>query len=308
MTIQKFGHEQTPDGPGSTWLAGESESVTHEEHVTTVGDVISDQHFDVFIKYGYAEALVNGQMDEEYAFWRELYERMQRERTGADPRTSQFDKLIKNIESSRDPLDKNLVIPVDKNYEILDGSHRLACVALFGKMPRVKVYSQPSHMYNRQWFEANGFPAEGLVQADRVRAQLHQKYSEIAPNSRLAIIWGIAIEYWDDIIAHLGEIGIRRAFMKDFESQIEQFIIDSYEQDGMSDDRIRDKARKLSEKSSVVGLAVVNKSEEDVLRVKKNIRDRLGPKIEGYFFDCIIHVIDDKQLGMELFRKFDIKK
>lgn len=303
--LKEYNHKISGNNPGSEWKTEEKDKIIHPDHLSTVGNLLSDNHYDVFVRYGYADALVNGNMDGDYKFWKKFYEKMQNQRVGT-VKIDEFDRLIRNFEKNGFENDKSL--PVDENYEILDGSHRLACSALFEVYPRVSVYNTKSHAYDRAWFVSNGFSEEELKQADKVKSFLLDKYKDANPDSYVAIVWGMALEYWEDIFTHLEQANIRRAFIRDYKDQIERFIMQSYENDGMNYENIIKKARKLSDQSSRAGLIILDNDLEKINVFKKEIREKLSTIIENYFFDCILHVIDDQTEGLDFYDKYKINK
>lgn len=243
-------------------------------------------------------------MDEEYSFWRKIYEDMQTRRIGKS-KINQFDSLIKSFEQNG--YNQGSVIPVDQNYEILDGSHRLACAALFGANPIVTVHAKSSHSYDREWFIQNGFSEEEIKETDRVRNSLMERYTREPADSFVGVVWGVALEYWDEIMTSFIDLGLRRAFIRDFGKNIESFIGECYRTDGMIQDKIESKAKSLSQKSSVAGIFAVDGSHDQLTDLKKSIRKEISQKMEDYFFDCIIHIIDEKEEGKFILDKFDIK-
>lgn len=283
----------------------ENSEVILTEHSTVVGELLSVAHYDVFVRYGYAEALVHGNMDEEYKYWKELYSRMQEARIGYS-RTKDFDMLIYSFE--KHGFDPKHPIPVDQRYEILDGSHRLACAALFDVRPRVEVYGVDSHMYEREWFSKMGFGEEELQRVDGVREELFSRYKELQPGTFVGIVWGAALDFWEEIIIAVEDPKLRRAFMRDFGENIEEFIQVSYKQDGMPPDRIIDKSKRLADMSTKAGVIAITDTPENVTQYKKDVRERVKDRVEGYFFDCVLHMIDTEDEGSAFLSRYDIKK
>ncbi|MFA6553462.1 MAG: hypothetical protein WCT27_03465 [Patescibacteria group bacterium] len=303
MGLEQHGHQFNENGPGSVWQPSPESRIIHPEHSTVVGELLSDEHFDVYVRYGYARALTSGSTDEEFTFWKGLYEKMQTERVGV-ARTNQFDMLIANVEKNGLA---STPIPVDERYGLLDGSHRLALSAVYDARPVVAVYDTPSHSYDEKWFVEKGFAQEEIQEIQKVRSELQAKYSSSKPDTYIAIVWGVALDYWEEIVHTLNAKQLRRAFIKDFKGEIQHFIMDSYNNDGMQADRIRDKSARLSAESSKVGILAIDDNPEQVNAFKKNIRAQISKKMDNYFFDNIIHVVDDQAEGQALLQKHDIK-
>lgn len=304
MGLGEHDHQFNENGPGSVWLPSPESRIVHPEHSTVVGELLSDDHFDVYVRFGYANAVTKGSTDEELTFWKNLYEKMQMRRVGIT-RTKQFDMLIADFERKGDS--STSPIPVDERYGLLDGSHRVALSAVFDTRPIVTVYNTPSHSYDEKWFTENGFAAEEIQEIQSVRNELQAKHAMSKPDTSIAIVWGVALEYWEEIIHTLTAKQLRRAFIKDFKDKIEEFILDSYHNDGMKQDRIKDKSERLSAASSKVGILAIEDSFENVTAFKKTIRDRISKKMDNYFFDNVIHIVDDQAEGRALLDRHDIK-
>lgn len=302
--MREFGHKMG-DGPGTEWVPGEEERVAHPEHTTTVAELLSDSHYDVFVRYGYAHSLVEGRLDEDYLFWKATYDKMQNRRVGISHR-ERFDALITRFEDKG--FEGQKPIAADPDYELLDGSHRLACSAVFDIRPKVILFHSTSHMHNREWFEQQKFSEEELQQIDRTKAHLMDKFRTLPENSSVGVVWGVALEYWEEITGTIPASQLRRAFILDFEKQIEDFISESYIGDGMKNEHIEQKAKRLSLDSSKVGLIAIEGEERQIKELKAKIRQQISAKMDKYFFDNIIHIIDDKKTGESLLNKYSPKK
>lgn len=306
MSIEQYNHkiEAGIDQPGSEWSPEGEDCIVFEKHTSTMGDLLSDKHYDVFVRYGYAEALMKDKKSEDYLFWKEIYDKMQTARVG-QPKRAEFDGLIRSFQKIG--FDERFPIPVDEDYELLDGSHRLACAALFNADPKVVVHSSASHSYDESWFVGAGFSESELARINDVRDRLNSKYKELGEDYHVGIVWGMALEHWEEVIGMLKDVGLRRAFIRDFGGNIEGFIHDAYLGDGMANENITKKAQNLSGFSTKAGIIVVDSSHK-ISDVKKEIREKVSKMIKDYFYDCIIHVIDTKKEGREILRKYDVKK
>ena len=130
------------DGPGSKLVDGGEE--IFPPHLVLPCELISDKHYHVYVKYGYAKAFLSNSSDLDK--WRTLYETMQKDK-GRVPDIEGFNKLIKSIQKKG--FDPAYAIPVDENYDILDGSHRLA-IALALNIPiYVQTFSKASKNYEK---------------------------------------------------------------------------------------------------------------------------------------------------------------
>ncbi|MFH1866979.1 MAG: hypothetical protein ABIJ81_02760 [Patescibacteria group bacterium] len=303
METERYHHKSEKDQIGTIWVPRENEPQISREHTCTVGELLSDSHYDVFVKYGYARKIASGVLDEEYNFWTDFYDKMQIKRAGFSHREG-FDKMIQ--EFAQNGFDPAHPIPIDENYNFFDGSHRVACAALFDARPKVAIYKASAHSYDRQWFQDNNFTNEQLERVDEIKKQLFDKYQAEKTDEQVAIVWGAALDHWEPIIQSIQSGELRRAFIKDFKGDIKKFIIDSYEIDGMAPERIVSKADKLSAVDSQVGIIVVNTPFSSVDVLKHDIRSKVMPNMKDYFFDNIIHVIDNKSIGKKLLTKYNL--
>jgi hypothetical protein len=304
METEKYHHEHEPIQVGTTWTPRENEPQVFHEHTSTISELLSDNHYDVFVKYGYAKMIASGVLNEDYKLWTELYDKMQTQRAGFTNREG-FDKLIHSFADNG--FNPEHPIPVDENYNFLDGSHRVACTALFDAQPKVAIYRAGGHTYDKRWFEDNHFTAEELARIDEIKQELFDKYKAEGLDEHVALVWGSALDHWEQIIKTIQHNELRRAFIKDLKSDIKKFITDSYELDGMATERIAGKADKLSAVDSKVGILVVNTPYSSVDTLKREIRGEVLPNMKDYFFDNIIHLIDNKNVGKQLLHKYDLE-
>ena len=213
-----------------------------------------------------------------------------------------FKKLISSF--YRNGFDELFPIPVDRNYQILDGSHRAACSLALKINPYVEVYNCESSDYPRDWFNNNGFNEKDLKKADDLFKILKHPNNENNTFST-ALIWPPAIPFWNDILLKLSNYRLHRAFIKDFSQGTDKVIVASYAGDGMEQQRIIDKSQRLSLVGSKIGFVQFKASHDDLKTLKNTIREDISPKVENYFFDSIIHIIDNKKIGMKLIKALD---
>jgi len=302
--IEKFGHELHCAGPGTAWR--KSARLVVPSHRAFVPSLLSDSHYHVFAKCGYVLASIK-QDGKEVRFWRGLYRKMQLKRCGI-VREDDFLALIRSFQEKG--FDKEYPIPVGVDVmEILDGSHRLAISLAISQWPFIEMYRESSHAYNRSWFEQNGFSDSELQRIDGIRDTVVQRYRINHADARLCIVWGNALDHWEEILEMLSNHTLRAGVWFDLFSipNTEKFVIKSYIGDGMITARIEEKASRLAQMSTRVGVAIIEDNDDEVSHVKKQIRERIAPKLPSYFFDSIIHVVNSKvmrdQLFVELFHK-----
>lgn len=286
--------------PGSLWQP-EKRELLIQSHKITPHNLLSNRHYHIFLKFAYANAFAQDN-SRDIAFWRRLYDKMQIARTGIS-KCSNFDKLIISLE--KNGYNHSFPIPVDRQGGILDGSHRVAISLVFGIYPNIEIYNSFSHAYDRKWFLQNDFSFEELYHIDKVRDSLIKKHYFNLSRCHIGIIWGVAFQYWNQIMEILQSCKLACAFWCDFfdVSKKKEFVIKSYQGDGMDQSRILAKADRLSHFSTKIGFFVLK--EEDDLRirnVKEIIREKFAKMIPNYFFDCIIHIIDCQKTAIKLFK------
>lgn len=136
------------------------------EELIDARKLICPQRFDLYANLLYIDHKVRGVKDMSYAF--SVYKERTRaisEYTMKEPGNEDkdsfakfvevFDQLIDDAKAQRFNPDRTL-IPVDKNYILLDGSHRASCAAYFGLTVKVLKFEDVdiTHMssdYLRKW-------------------------------------------------------------------------------------------------------------------------------------------------------------
>lgn len=299
--LENFGHTLQVKGPGSLWHANRISII--RRHKALVPNMLTPCQYHVFVKYAYADAVIGGDK-QKLTFWKTLYEKMQLKRVGS-VKTTSFDALIYSLQMHG--YNESFPIPIsNQNLEILDGSHRLgACMAL-SIWPYVEIYDTPSHSYDRGWFEQNGFNFEELNLTDEAQKAIMRKVNFNRDVVRVGTVWGNALNYWNQILEMLKKHNLKVGIWIDLGSidNTEQFVIESYAGDGMDKQRIVEKAKKLAHMSTLVGLFIIEDKDDRAIGATKHlIRDYVSPKLEGYFFDSVIHIIDSRPAGLQLLDK-----
>jgi hypothetical protein len=286
---------------GNPWMywSWNQEKPLIARHKITAWELFGDQHYHLYVRYWFVDAMRGG-CPEEIEKWRNLYKKMQLKRVGRVD-IEWFSSLIQNFREQG--FNSDHPIPVDSTAQILDGAHRAACSAVFGHMPEVEVFSQRSHSYNREWFRLNGFSDAELQDIDELRLFADKKLKSIDEDARVVFIWGYALDFWDEILQEIQAGWIQRATIKDFWDNIANIIAKTYEWDGMSWERILLKAKKISERDTKVGIIIARHTAEEILVIKRRIREALSPRIPDYFFDCIIHAVDETCNGHRIVRE-----
>ncbi len=288
------------DGPGSLLIDG-GKKILHP-HKCYVGELISDRHYHVYVKYAYARAVLNNRDD--LGYWKNLYRIMQRDK-GRNADFKKFDSLIESIKNFG--FDKNFPIPVDINYDILDGSHRLAVLLALNQMPVVQIYSKMSKRYEKNRF-AN-FSEDYLKNIDLVRKELFEKYKPSISNEVFITVWGMGLPVWDDIIDFFGKDSIKRAFLRKFsDEEYAAFIKVMYSTDSIRFQTLLRKSWGITRFESAAGIIIVDKPYEEMRSIKDSIRDKFISKVNEYHYDSILHTLDDPEDVKFFMDKLDLYK
>lgn len=295
-----YDHKLHSIGPGTDWDSL-NQKILIAPHQTTLNNLFSPNNYHLYVKSGYARAHLQDSPDRE--FWSHLYDKMQIARIGISKR-KKFDGLLDAF--SKFGFDPKHPIPVSTNYQILDGSHRVAAAFAHGVNPCVEIYANPPHSYSRSWFESVNFTQSELAAIDAVKNEITD--TRIFVNSlSIGVVWGCALEYWDEIFYMFDNSHLVTAFCVELGNHLEAmaFTTKSYSGDGMKLERIIDKSERLANLSTKVGIfALQNMQHAEIYGIKKKIRNSVSIKMKNYFFDNIIHFIDCPQTAQSLFTKY----
>lgn len=287
-------------GPGTTWNLIEKKLLIGP-HLVTLNNLFSLEHYHLYVKSGYARAYVEQASD--LPFWLNLYDKMQVARIGVSKRI-QFNKLLASFASKG--FNSDYPIPVGINYQLLDGSHRIAASFAFKKSPVVELYANYSHSYNRDWFQSVGFTDRDLKIVDSIRSEI-KKDAARGNNLSVGIVWGPALKYWDEIFSMFDNGYLDTAFCVELGAPVEvkAFVMMAYQGDGMPKERIINKGIQLAGLSTKIGIfALRDMSFELVCNLKQNIRRSISVKMKDYFFDNIIHVINCPKTAQLILSKY----
>ncbi len=135
-----------------------------------------------------------------------LYYRMQKARVGEDwanQAVKIFKELIESYEING--YDESSEIVLDKNLQLIDGSHRFALAIFYGyKTISAKVLPEVFNVYYKiEWFQINGFTQS---ECDMLRA----RYRDLCPiyaRPFVCTLWHPAKPYWEEITKHLAMFG-----------------------------------------------------------------------------------------------------
>lgn len=299
--LSVYSHKRNKENPGSVWTERNVFPVLNP-HICLTPKLIENR-FDIAIRFMYAKHFLLNKEEQEKKMWGRLYEKMQNKRIQYS-NIDAFEKLIVSVakEGIQNP------IPVSQSYGILDGSHRLATAFALDIIPRVQIFNATAHTYPREWF-LNNFTEKEIVRIDDAYSELSKNfllnnYQTIAP----LIIWPVAIPMWDEIIQiFVSKNILESAFQVVFPSseKFELFIKDTYLGDGMANENIEKKSKKIAGEGKWCGVIYLKK-DADATSLKKDIREKMIPRIgELYWFDNIIHAVDTEEGKKKLLKSLE---
>lgn len=145
------------------------------EEIVDARKLICPQRFDLYALLLYIDHKVKGVKKDTYAF--NVYKERTRtitafkmSETGNDSKNSfqdfitVFDKLIDDTQKGN--FDENrTLIPVDKNYVLMDGAHRTACAAYFGKKVQVLRFVEMESLHMSWEHLQKGIIPESVLDA-----------------------------------------------------------------------------------------------------------------------------------------------
>lgn len=292
MDIQTYWHTLQTDWPWSIFSREKTCKTIVPPNSMHIRNFFSDNHYHLYVKYGLALAIKSNQRVDER---RSLYNKMQEKRVWQS-NFEAFDQLLDSIYGKG--YDKSSTIPVDNNFQILDGSHRLAWLAATWIQPTVEVLSHPSHTYNKNWFISNGFTEEEMNLIHSAKRDFFSRYEDNEHNKMLWFIWWSTIQdlgwNWDSILEIIWENNLSNFYIRNFWTILKQIIRTSYTEDGIDGETLANKVDWISERSGGLVWIISYKPEstEEIANIKRKVRTKIRPLLSEYCFDSIIHSID----------------
>lgn len=236
-----------------------------------------------------------------------LYEKLMSERF----KEKQFQN---KIEESLDGVYKNMKengfnsdfpIPVNSNFKLLDGSHRLAS-ALINNIEEVPISILPVRkkvLFNSNLLKRYNFKKEELSFIQKTEDELFLDLGVYFP----VIIWPTAYKLRDDI-EH--DFGFETKFKFEFDLNAEDFTVfvrEIYKIDDIADWKVDKKLEAMSSEQNKISVVFIDfglpdyrkKSSNQALisktgeKLKQHIRSKYKSKINNYIYDIIIHTGDN---------------
>lgn len=252
----------------------------------------------------------------------DLYKKMQAARVSkewVDASISHFERLIRSYDKKG--YDKTSQIELDKNLNLIDGSHRIA-MALYHKSYTISCKLRPNAydiFYGIEWFIENGFTVEEIRIIQNKYRQIHD--AVMVPF--VCTLWPPVQEYFDEITAKLSLMGTVVTY---YDFEYDDFTFKAiargiYAVDDIEKWKIDMKIDKMSptpiKKVRYVLLNLENprfrlkSSNNHTLsitceRIKKAIRSAYKNKIDNYFYDIIMHIGDNYYQNTYIQKLFNV--
>jgi len=272
------------DGPGSKLVDGGDEIFA--PHLIKPIELVSDKHYHVYVKYGYAKAFLSN--SSEISIWQNIYETMQKDK-GRIPDIDSFNKLIISIKENG--FIPECAIPVDENYDILDGSHRLATALALDIPIYAQMFSKKSKNYEKDRLVSCTQQHFNLIEKERTNL-LEMK--NVPPHCSLMTVWGSSLSIWNELFSQIDCKHIRRSFFRNFtQEEYMAYIATAYAADGISHSSLTRKSWCLEKFGHQAGVLMLDYSPEELQNLKIKIRENFINKVEQYHFDSIVHTIDN---------------
>lgn len=252
-----------------------------------------------------------------------LYNKMQKLRIGEDW-DNRFLSLIKSFEKG---FDKNSLLETDLNYDLHDGSHRLA-LAIYHDLDEVptRIYNTyvPRRKYDINWFRQNGFTEEEInIIEDKLKFLFNK-----CTKPYYCLLWSPARNYFDEIEREikLVEPGIDVISSEDLSVpnyKFKNFIYDVYSTDDIQKNKLdlkydhminslKKDNYNLNNYNIKVLKMLLDKPDfrlkplsglpqsKKTMRIKKKIRGDYSNLITDYYYDIIMHITDNEKQNSEV--------
>ncbi len=166
-----------------------------QSHLCSAEKLVSATNYHIFLEYAYANAFLKKSAT--LSFWRDIYIKIQ-EKYRLDNSIEKFDTLIDSIQKKG--FDKMHPIPVDLNYNLIDGSHRLSIALALGITPYVYVCRKESPTFPKENFH---FLSKDVVQKlEKIEAYLTQKKLKKIENNQVFYFKQRDLNFWDKIVSN----------------------------------------------------------------------------------------------------------
>ena len=224
-----------------------------------------------------------------------------------------FKELIKNIKTKG--FDINSLVPVDRNQQLYDGSHRLACALYFNQnlIPLKIGKFEFNTDYSLDWFRKKGFSENEIQLIEAKKREIFYKkgiYFQV-------ILWPPVQKYFNEIENDIKEkYEVLDSYEMNFynENIFKEFVFGVYESDDIEKWKIEKKLTGFKEydlKVKIIEIEIPNPKfrrkglnnhdiSTKVEQIKKEYRNKYKEKVDNYFYDIIMHIGDNFEHTREI--------
>lgn len=166
-----------------------------QPHLCSAEKLVSTSNYHIFLEYAYADAFLK--KSTMLSFWKDIYINIQK-KYSLDSSIEKFDALINSIQ--KNGFDKMYPIPVDLNYNLIDGSHRLSIALALGITPYVYVCRKKSTPFPKENFHF--LSKEAIQKLEEIEAYLMQKELKKIENKQVFYFKQRDLNFWDQIVSN----------------------------------------------------------------------------------------------------------
>ena len=160
-------------------------------HLSCVAPFLSEKTFHIFAEYAYANAFI--QHDKNIDFWRKIYIDIQKY-YHLDNSIEMFDSLICSIQKYG--FNPNYPIPIDTDYHIIDGSHRLSISMALGITPYIYMCKKKSTLFPKENFSV--LDAIQMKALNNIHKEVMQKFSITTEDKNIFYLSGKELDFWNE--------------------------------------------------------------------------------------------------------------
>jgi len=256
--------------------------------------------YDIIVRYMAIDSFLNAENEGV-----NLYDKMQKNRGGSAYKNpwKVFQELITSFNNKG--ADSNYPLLVNKDLQIVDGAHRLACALYFNEpIIAIKINKKLDYSpYGIDWFKSNDFSTEELDLILQKKQQIlisNHLYFEI-------VLWPPVSQYFNEI-----EKFIKKKYTVyssvDYKgiTEFTSYIKALYQIDDIKRWKVDLKIKGMSAYPKDIRIIKIEIPQpkfrkkangqiisEVVETLKKQIRESYKEKIDNYFHDIIIHIGDN---------------
>jgi hypothetical protein len=263
----------------------------------------SFNRMDTIVRY---LAIENYYNKNDYGF--KLYNKMQFQRKFESQKRNNYEKhfrkLIQDIENYG--YNSSSSILIDKNQQLLDGSHRLAS-ALYYKEKDIPINISKETKkisFEIDWFKKKGFTSNEI---DLILHKKHEIFKELGIYF-VVILWPPVEKYFNEIEDKLSKaFKIIASINIKLNKNLEEFVRKIYAVDDIAEWKVDKKLNYMGGTQDMIRVLYIEipnprfrkkkLTNRDISTVveetKRRIRNFYAQKIRNYYFDNVIHISDN---------------